>query len=137
VNTFSTSPAIAAIIARLVLADSPFDNGHEAFDGGPTTTPSKPYFCVWDQTATTRRGKYSGDPQRLYLPFQVSCVARTRAGLRDAVQLARSALLMWTPVKGASLIVEDGSNPILSEGTGNDIRLTAPLTLHCYLPKET
>ena len=136
-TTFDAAPAIAAIVARLVLADSPFPDGHAVFDGGPAATPTKPYFCVWDQTATTRRGKYSGGPQRLYLPFQVSCVARSRDGLRDAVRLARAALLMWPPLNGASPIIEDGSNPILSEGTGNDFRLTAPLTLHCYLPKES
>ena len=25
---------------------------------------------------------------------------------------------------------------VLTEGTGNDVRLTAPLTMHSYLPKE-
>lgn len=133
----NTNPAIAAIIARLKAATSPWAGGFDVFDGGPTGTPTKPYFCVWDQTATTRRGKYTGGVQQAYLPFQVSCVARTRQGVRDAVNLARAALLLWPPVDGATPIVEDASNPILTEGTGNDVRLTAPLTLHCCLPKES
>lgn len=129
-----TAAAVAAILARLEAA--PFPWPVEVIDGKPGEV-STPYICIYDQTGIRIREKYIGQAGRTYLPFQLSCVARTRDGLRDLVQVTRRAVLDWPPIPGATPIIEDGSNPVLSEGTGNDQRLTAPLTMHCYLPKET
>lgn len=124
-----------AIKARLEAAIFPWPVA--VFDGAPTSTPSGPYVCIYDQTGVTRRTKYQGGVTGAYLPFQLSCVARTTDGLRELVAGVRTAVLDWPPVPGASPIVEDGSNPILTSGTGNDLRLTAPLSMHSYLPKES
>lgn len=129
--TTTTQPAIAAITARLdTIAD------HDAYDGPPPATPTRRYVCVYDQTGVPIRHKYPGRPGWLYLPVQISVVTRTRDGLRESVQKVRNLLAGWAPVTGATPMVEDGTNPILPEGEGNDIRLTAPLTFHCYLPPE-
>lgn len=126
-----SGPAIAAIITRLdAIAD------HDVFDGAPDDMPPRRYLCVYDQTGVAVRRKYPGRPGWLYLPVQVSVVARTRSGLRESVHAVRAALLDWPPVPGATPLVEDGTNPILTEGEGNDVRLTAPITIHCYLPPE-
>lgn len=132
----TTKDAIAAIKARLEAAPSPWPQGHAVHDGEPVDDTDRPYICIWDQTGVRIREKYTGGPKRTFFPFQLSCVARTRDGLRDLVAVART-VLGWHPIPGATPVVEDGSNPILSEGTGSDERLTAPLTMHCYLPKET
>lgn len=129
--TFDTEAAIAAIVARLTLIPD-----HDAMDGPPNTTPARRYFCVYDQTGAGARRKYTADPTQLYLPVQVSCVGRTRSGVRESAQLARNALAGWTPVAGGTPLIEDGSNPILTDGPTNDLRHTWPLTMHCYLPKE-
>ena len=127
----SSQPAIAAIIARL----APIPD-HAVFDEAPLDEPPTRYLVVYDQTGLSIRRKYSGDAGWLYLPMQISCVARTKTGLRGSVRSVRQVLLGWPPVPGATPIVEDGSGPILREGEGNDLRLTGPLTLHCYLPPE-
>lgn len=128
----SADMAVAEIVARLALIPE-----HDAMDGTPADTiPPRRYYCVYDQTGATPRGKYSGDPQSLLLPLQVSCVARTHAGLRESVQWAREMLLMWAPIPTATPLVEDGSGPVLSDGLGDDRRLAAPLLLHCYLLRE-
>ncbi len=131
----TTQTAVAAIKARLEAAPSPWPQGHAVFDGDPGDDTDRPYICIWDQTGVKVREKYTGTAGRTYFPFQLSCVARTREGLRDLVAVART-VLGWAPVPGATPLVEDGSNPILTEGSGNDERLVAPLTMHCYLPKE-
>lgn len=133
----TTNTAIAAIKARLEGAPSAWPQGHSVFDGEPDGDTGRPYVCIWDQTGVRVREKYTGQAGRTLFPFQLSCVARTREGLRQLVDLVRGTVLDWPPVDGATPIVEDGSNPILTEGTGNDVRLVAPLTMHCYLPKET
>ncbi len=126
-----SSPAIAAIIARLSLIPD-----HDVFDGGPDSKPPQRYLCVYDQTGVAVRGKYTGRAGWLYLPIQVSVVTRTLDGLRKSTKAVRDALLDWPPTPGATPLVEDGSNPVLTEGEGNDVRLTAPITLHCYLPPK-
>ena len=132
-----TAEAVAAIKARLEAADAAFPWPVTVIDGKPSGEVSTPYICIYDQTGIRIREKYIGQAGRTYLPFQLSCVARTHDGLRDLVRVTRGAVLDWPPIPGASPVVEDGSNPVLSEGVGNDQRLTAPLTMHCYLPKET
>jgi hypothetical protein len=129
-----TNAAIGGIKARLEAASFPWPV--EIIDGAPDQQTT-PYVCIYDQTGQSLRRKYTGSVDGLYLPFQLSCVARTTDGLRDLVKAVRAAVCDWPPVIGASPIVEDGSNPVLSEGVGNDRRLTAPLTMHSYLPKET
>ena len=126
-----SSAAIAAIVARLDLIPD-----HDVIDGEPLQTPPRRYLCVYDQTGVAVRRKYTGHAGWLYLPVQISVVTRTLDGLRESVKAVRDALLDWPPVPGATPLVEDGSNPILTEGEGNDRRLTAPLTLHCYLPPD-
>lgn len=125
---------VAAIQARLESQSPPWPV--EVFDGPPDDDAQTPYICIWDQTGAATRRKYAAAVDGMFFPFQLSCVARTREGLRQLVGVART-VLMWSPVAGATPIVEVGSNPILTEGVGNDQRLTAPLTMHCYLPKET
>lgn len=127
----SSAGALAAIVARLDAIPT-----HDVFDGPPSSTPPNRYLCVYDQTGVAVRRKYTGRAGWLYLPFQVSVVTRTYGGMRESVQSVRAALLDWPPVPGGTPIVEAGTNPILTEGEGNDIRLTAPLTFHCYLPPE-
>jgi hypothetical protein len=129
----TTKEAVAAILTRLKAAQYPW--AVEVIDGAPADTPAGPYVCIYDQTGVTRRTKYHGGVTGLYFPFQLSCVARTTDGLRDLVGVVRRAVLDWPPAAGATPVVEDGSNPVLSTGVGNDRRLTAPLTMHSYLPK--
>ncbi len=131
----TTQTAVVAVRARLEAAQYPWPV--EVIDGAPTSTPAGPYICIYDQTGRTIRRKYVGVGSGLYWPFQLSCVARTTDALRELVNTARAAVLDWAPVDAASPIVEDGSNPVLTTGVGNDQRLTAPLTMHSYLPKET
>ena len=126
--------AAQAILAALLNANSPWPDGHDVIDGAPTTTPTKPYFCFYDQTAAPVRRKYHGGVSQERFDFQISCVARNREGVRQAVQLARGALHGLVVAVNASPIVEEGSNPIIPSGEGNDVRLTAPLTMHCWLP---
>lgn len=121
---------MTAIKAKLEAQTGPWP--FEVFDGAPAGV-SSPYICIWDQTGSTIRSKYASRIGQVYFPFQLSCVARTKEGLRDLVKIARHVVL-WAPVEGASLIVEDGSNPILPETVGGDQRFTAPLTMHCFLP---
>lgn len=125
--------AVAAIKTKLESAESPWP--FKVFDGEPDGT-DQPYICIWDRTGSRIREKYTATPSRTRFPFQLSCVARTHDGLRELTAIARS-ILDWRPVPGASPIVEERSNPILTEGTGNDQRLLAPLSMRCYLPKET
>ena len=127
----TASSAVAAIVAKL---DAIPD--HDAFDGAPGGTPPRRYLCVYDQSGLPVRHKYPGRPGWLYLPVQISVVASTKAGLRESVHEVRTQLLDWPPIPGASPLVEDGTNPTLTEGEGNDIRLTAPLIMHCYLPPK-
>ncbi len=127
----SSGPAIAAIVAKLKTIPD-----HDAFDGEPDDAPPRRYLCVYDQTGVAVRRKYTGRPGWLYLPIQISVVTRTLNGLRQSTKAVRDALLDWPPVQGATPLVEDGTNPVLPEGEGNDVRLTAPITLHCYLPPE-
>lgn len=123
---------IDSIKARLEAQPSPWPFG--VYDGEPPAGVETPYICIYDQTGRTDRGtKAHGGVVRVYAPFQLSCVARTREGLRDLLKVARS-VCGWAPVANASPIVEDGSNPILPTGEGTDQRLLAPLTMHCYLP---
>lgn len=126
--------AITAIKARLDDAAWPWPV--QVTDGPPDGTPSGPYICIYDQTGMPLRRKYQGGVSGLYLPFQLSCVARQHDALRELIRIARLQVCDWRPVGGSSPIVESGSNPVLSTGVGNDQRLTAPLTLHCYLPPE-
>ncbi len=128
-------PPVAATQARLEAAVLPW--AVEVIAGAPGSTPSGPYICIYDQPGLTRRTKYHGGVTGMYFPWQLSCVARTLDGLRDLVRITRLTILDWPPVPGASPTVEDGTNPILPSGTGNDLRLTAPLTMHSYLPKES
>lgn len=132
--TSQTQTVVETIQARLEAATFPWQV--EIIDGAPQDTPAGPYVCIYDQTGMTRRTKWQGGVTGVFWPFQLSCVARTTTGLRDLVKGVRAAVCDWAPVAGASPIVEIGSNPVLSTGEGNDVRLTAPLTLHCYLPKE-
>ena len=126
--------AAQAIITALRSASSPWVNGHEVIDGGPTSTPASVYFCFYDQTAQPLRRKYHGGVTQLRFDFQISCVARETKGVRRAAQLARDTLWGLVVAVNASPIVEEGSNPIIPSGEGNDVRLTAPLTMHCWLP---
>lgn len=132
-----TQDAVTAIKARLDATTWPWPTV-DVLDGSPAVnnTPTGPYICIYDQTGQTVRRKYLGQPSGLYWPVQLSCTARTAAGLRDLVRIVRGTVLNWPPIDGATPVVEDGSNPTLTTGTGNDMRITAPLTLHCYLPAE-
>ena len=127
------SAAVTAIKARIEAQTTVWPQGLGVHHGTPPDDAVTPYVCIWDQTGRTVRGKYVGAVQKTYWPFQLSCVGRTREGALDVADVARS-VLDWAPVVGASRIVEDGSNPVLSEGTGSDVRYTAALTMHCYLP---
>lgn len=127
----TTQLAISAIKAHLEAQSAPWPVA--VYDGEPPEGAQTPYICIYDQTAGTVRGKYVGGVRKVRIPFQLSCVARTRDGLRSLIAVAR-AVLDWAPMSGASPIVEDGSNPIITESVGNDQRLTAPLTMHSYLP---
>lgn len=128
--------AVTAIKQRLDNVMWPLGWTVTVLDGAPVTEPDGPYICIYDQTGQPTRRKYWGGVSGLYFPAQLTCVARTKEGLRDLVKLTRAAVLNWPPIAGSTPLVEDGSNPTLTTGTGNDLRITAPLTLHCHLPKE-
>lgn len=128
-----TQAAIDAIKARLESTPAPWPV--LVFDGPPDDGAATPYICIWDQTGQKVREKYTGQAGRTYWPLQLSCVARGRDGLRTLTSVART-VLDWAPISGATPLVEDGTNPVLTESVGGDERLTAPLTMHCYLPKE-
>lgn len=103
------------------------------FDGEAPATANTPYICIYDQTGKTDLGhKAHGGVVRTRAPFQLSCVARTHDGVRALMKVART-VCGWAPVDNASPIVEDGSNPIIKTGEGMDVRLTAPLTMHCWI----
>lgn len=127
------SAAIAAIKARIKDQPTPWPQGLGVYAGDPDEGAETPYVCIWDQTDSAVRGKATGAVQRSRLPFQLSCVGRTREGVLEVVGVVR-CVRDWAPVAGASRIVEDGSNAIMPEGTGSDVRYVAPLTMHCYLP---
>lgn len=123
--------AVAAIKAAIDAAESPWETGFRVFDGEPIER-DKPYACIYDQSGGAERFKADGR-SRIRYPFQVTCVARTRDGLRLMTQLVRGALLDLS-IDGSTPITEDGSVPINREGEGTDIRYVAPLLFHCYLP---
>lgn len=129
------SEAVAAIKARLIAAaaSAPWPVG--VFDGPPDATAgTKPYICIYDQTGVTDRGtKAHGGVVRARFPFQLSCVARDRDALRDLIEVART-IVGWSPIAGASPIVEVGSNPIMPETVDSDSRYVAPLTMRSWLP---
>jgi hypothetical protein len=126
--------ALAAIKARIEAQPTPlWPQGVAVHLGAAPDGAVVPYVCLWDQTDSQVRGKATGSVQRSRLPFQLSCVTRDRASIYAAMTVARS-VLDWAPVDGSSRIVEDGSNPLITEGSGSDVRYTAPLTMHCYLP---
>lgn len=129
----TASTAIAAIKARIEAQPTSWPQGLRVYVGAPPENAEVPYVCIWDQTGSTVRGKYVGTVQKTRFPFQLSCVTRTRDAAPDVAAIARS-VLDWAPTPGASRIIEDGSNQIVPEGSGSDIRHTAPLTMHCYLP---
>lgn len=125
--------AVAAIKARIEAQSAPWPQGLGVYVGAPADGAVVPYVCIWYQVEDPERGKYTGTVHRSRWPFQLSCVTRDRDSIHAVATLARS-VCDWAPIVGASRIVEDGSNPIIPEGSGSDIRYTAPLTMHCYLP---
>lgn len=127
------SPNQAAVDAIKTLLGAIPD--HKVFDGAPDHTPGRRYFCVWDQTGVQTREKYSADG-RILFGFQISCVARTREGARNSAYLARLALAGQVLVAGGTPVVEQGTAPVLTDGTANDVRITQPLIFRCHLPKE-
>lgn len=130
----TAAPAyITAIKDRIESQSTPWVQGLAVHYGAPPADAQTPYVCIWDQAPKPIREKQAGRAQRSRLSFQLSCVSRAREDVLEVVRVAR-CVLDWAPVTNASPIVEDGSNPILTEGSGIDVRYTAPLTMHCYLP---
>lgn len=120
---------LAAMFVRLDATDL-----SAVFDGEPTSTPTGPYACVYDDPGLAAGFRYSTGSDRLSWTVRVVCAGFTRDGMREAVRWTRAALtdqyLDSSP--SASALEELAASQDVTDGPLGDRRSSQTLTYRMH-----